>query len=317
MKTIGLVGYGNLGKGVEKMAEHFSDLELKYIFTRRNVSDISTYNKNIAVIPYTKISEYKSTLDCLILAGGSKRDLTYQSRELAEHFNIVDSFDNHTEIKEHIKKVEENAVRGGRCAVVSSGWDPGLFSLMRLYFSAFMPRAAVNTFWGYGVSQGHSEALRGISGVKYAVQYTAPSAEAQSAAERGEIIESKRAHRRICYIVAEEESREYIINEVRNMENYFSGYETEINFISEAEFFENHLSLPHGGSVISHVSTPCGSQLATLSLKLSSNPDFTAGILLASARAVCRLYSIGERGAKTLFDIPPKLLFDADPQKLM
>ncbi|MBR2650102.1 MAG: diaminopimelate dehydrogenase [Clostridia bacterium] len=318
MKKIGLVGYGNLGKAVEYMVEKFPDIKLDHIFTRRNPRDILTYNKDASVLPYSSIMSYRDKLDCLILAGGSKSDLSHQSPYLSRYFNIVDSFDDHTEIREHIKAVDKSACEGGKCALVSSGWDPGLFSLMRLYFSSFMPSGTVNTFWGRGVSQGHSEALRGIEGVRYAVQYTVPKKEALLAASRGESTDPRAAHKRICYIVADEEKREFITKEIRGMKNYFLGYETEVNFISEAEFKRHHTALPHGGKVVSHLKLGDDiTELAELTLSLDSNPHLTAGILLASARAVCKLYDEGERGAKTVLDIPPRMFCNVSPTSFL
>ncbi len=309
MKKIAVVGYGNLGRGVEIVAKRCADLTLEYIFTRRSVSAVSPCFEETKVCPYSEILNYKSDIDCLILAGGSQRDLPRQAPELAEHFNLVDSFDTHSDIGKHVQEVGTRSEIGGRLALLSIGWDPGLLSVIRLYLNAFMPFAAVNTFWGRGVSQGHSDAIRRINGVLHAIQYTVPISDSIAKARSGERITATEAHKRICYVVAEAGAETKIAESIKNMENYFSGYETEIRFISEREFFEHHTSLSHKGEIIASGESGINGEhkaSADFSLQLDSNPEFTANVLVAAARAACKLYSVGERGAKTIFDIPPK-----------
>ena len=315
MLKLGIVGYGNLGKALVKTVALFPDFELAALFSRRDLSVEKDVSK--IFVPYRNILDFKGKIDVLILAWGSAVDLRESAEFLSGYFNTVDSFDMHRDIEKHLKSMGNIAKGSGRLAVVSSGWDPGLMSLARLYFSAFMPTAAVNSFWGKGVSQGHSEALRHVSGVRYAVQYTCPIAKAHSLALAGETVLPTEAHKRVCYVVAESGAEERIEREIREMRGYFSGYETEVHFISESEFFERHTSLCHRGEVIASAKVADERQRATLTLELQSNPLFTAGILLATARAACRLSSEGITGALTLFDIPPKYFYRGDPYSLI
>ena len=315
---IGIVGYGNLGRGVELAARKNPDIKIKYVFTRRNPESVRTYGTQ--VLSVDKILSYKENIDCLILAGGSRTDLPYQTPMLSEHFNTVDSFDNHNSIKEHLKTAEESSSRGGKTAIVSAGWDPGILSLARLYAASFMPYATVNTFWGKGVSQGHSDAVRRIQGVKKAVQYTVPQNDAMSLARAGIRLSAKEAHKRVCYVVAEEEDKERIKNEIISMPDYFLGYDTEVNFITEEKFDREHRFMSHHGEVVSVGMSGIyenNIQSANLTLDLDSNPEFTAYVLVAAARAAVRLNREGKCGAYTFFDIPPKYFFSASPYQLL
>lgn len=315
MFKIGIAGYGNLGKALEKSISGFPDLELCAVFSRRDFAQAADAPQGF--VPYRNILEYENRIDALILAFGSSSDLCENAEFLAAHFNTVDSFDMHREISRHRERVENISKDSKRLSVVSSGWDPGLMSLARLYFSAFMPYAAVNSFWGEGVSQGHSEAIRRISGVRYAAQYTIPKPKARESAIAGERLSSAEAHKRVCYVVAVPGAEQRIEREIREMRGYFLGYETEIYFITESEFFERHTSLCHRGEVVASGDFLGCRQTAALALNLESNPLFTANILLATARAVCRLNREGATGALTLFDIPPKYFISDDPSELL
>ena len=315
---IGIVGYGNLGKGVELAAKKNPDIKIEYVFTRRDPKYVRTYGT--PVLSIDKIASYKGKLDCLILAGGSRSDLPYQTPMLSEDFNTVDSFDNHNSISEHIKRVGEAAGLGGKTSIVSAGWDPGILSLARLYAASFMPYAAVNTFWGRGVSQGHSDAIRRITGVKKAVQYTVPRNDARLLAKGGIRVSGKEAHKRVCYVVAEKEDEQRIKEQITAMPDYFLGYDTEVNFISEEEFNREHLHMSHHGEVIAVGMSglyESNAQSATLSLELDSNPEFTAYILVAAARAAVRLNREEKCGAYTFFDIPPKYFLKDDFHPLL
>ena len=291
-------------------------MELFGIFTRRDPVLISQKNKNL--YPYEDILKHKDSIDVLIVAFGSSENLTEYSQSLAEHFNTVDSFDLHSDIEKHKSTVELSAKRGGKLSLVSCGWDPGLMSLARMYFSAFMPYAEVSTLWGNGVSQGHSEAIRRIKGVKYAVQYTVPTEEGITSAYSGKKLSPERSHKRICFVVCDKKHEKRIDADIRNMPGYFKGYNTEVNFVCEKEFFENHQRLFHKGEVVAfgRVSREV-SQSARLCLSLGSNPDFTANILLSCARAVNNLYTNGWSGAVSIFDIPPKSFCRENPESLL
>lgn len=315
MYKIGIVGYGNLGAALEKSVVNFPDLELSAVFSRRTFS--GQKNDSSLFLPYRDILRFKGKIDVLVLAWGSSSDLTDSAEFLASHFNTVDSFDMHRDITKHRKNVGNVAKNSKKLSVVSSGWDPGLLSLARVYLSSFMPYAALSTFWGKGVSQGHSEAIRGIEGVRYAVQYTVPKDEARARAIRGEAQRAGGSHKRVCYVVAERGAEQRIEAQIRSMKGYFDGYETEVYFISESEFFARHTSFCHRGEVIASGDCCSQSQTASVTLDLSSNPLFTANILLATARAVCRLSSEGNVGALTLFDIPPKYFYYGDEAELL
>ena len=310
----GIVGYGNLAKGVEAALAQNEDMELVAIFTRRNPLSIQAATKDVFVGTLEDAAGFKDKIDVLFLCGGSATDLPEQTPRFAADFHVVDSFDNHGEIPNHYKRVEKAALAGGKLAFISAGWDPGLFSLLRLYGASILPEGEGYTFWGKGVSQGHSDAVRRIAGVKNAKQYTIPRKEALLAVRSGENPElsTRQKHLRECFVVAEEGADpESIEKEIKEMPNYFADYDTTVHFISEETFLREHGGIPHGGFVIRSGITGQGKenkQLMEFSLKLDSNPEFTASVLVACARAVHRLSREGARGCRTLFDIPPAYL---------
>ena len=310
---IGILGYGNLGKGVELAIKNNSDMELIAIFTRRNPESIHTLT-NAKVLPIEEEKNWKDKIDVMILCGGSATDLPVQTPEYAKLFNVIDSFDTHAKILEHFNNVDKSAKEGEKVALISCGWDPGAFSLNRLMAESFLPNGNTYTFWGTGVSQGHSDAIRRIEGVKNAVQYTVPINDAINRVRNGENPElsTRQKHLRECYVVLEEGADEKLIEEkIKSMPNYFAEYDTIVHFISEQELKEKHSRMPHGGFVIRSGKTGLQNetnQIIEYSLKLESNPEFTASILVCYARAVYRLYKQGETGAKTVFDIAPSLL---------
>lgn len=314
---VGIVGYGNLGRGVEKAIKQNSDIELRAIFSRRQPGDVDAAN---GVVHISEVEKYKGDIDVLILCGGSATDLPEQGPELAALFNTVDSFDTHAKIPEYFEKVDAAAVKGGNVSVISTGWDPGLFSLNRLLAEAILPEGKDYTFWGKGVSQGHSDAIRRVPGVKNGVQYTIPIESAVERVRKGENPElaTKEKHLRECYVVVEEGAdKAKIEREIKEMPNYFSDYITTVNFISEEELKKNHSTMPHGGNVLRSGRTGENStQIIEFSLKLDSNPEFTASVLVAYARAVYKLSKSGEKGAKTVFDIPFGLLSPKSPEQL-
>lgn len=303
---IGIVGYGNLGKGVELALKKNLDFELVAIFTRRNPTSINS--KNSTVIHISEIDKYIDKIDVMILCGGSAIDLPKQSTEIAKKFNIVDSFDTHANIPEHFNSVNEVSKRANKVSLVSAGWDPGLFSLNRLLGQTVLVDGNDYTFWGTGVSQGHSDAIRRVKGVKDAIQYTVPI---QSAIEEIRVgkapnLTTREKHERICYVVPDEGANlNEIENEIINMKNYFSDYNTTVNFITEKELKEKHSKMPHGGFVIRSGNTSTDTkQIMEFNLTLDSNPEFTGGILVAYARAIYKFYIEGRVGAYTVFDIP-------------
>jgi len=310
---IGILGYGNLGKGIEAAIKYNTDMELLAIFTRRNPENIKTYT-DTRVESVDEIENWKDKIDVMILCGGSATDLPVQSPKYAKMFNIIDSFDTHAKIPEHFESVDKAAKEGKKLALISCGWDPGAFSLNRLMAESFLPQGNTYTFWGTGVSQGHSDAIRRIKGVKNAVQYTVPIQNAIDRVRSGEnpVLETREKHLRECYVVLEDgvDSKK-IEEEIKNMPNYFADYDTTVNFITEEELKEKHSKMPHGGFVIRSGNTgiDCNTnQIIEYSLKLGSNPEFTSGVILAYARAIYRLAKKEESGAKTVFDIPPALL---------
>ena len=314
VKRIAVAGLGNLGKSVLRGAKRFSDLEISYAFSRR-ANEISKEG-DIYKLPFDRINKYKDEIDCLILCLGSS-ELSEMGPRLAANFNTVDSFDTHSAIPDYLIKMKESARESHCTSVISSGWDPGLMSLARLYFGAFMPYASVGTLWGPGVSQGHSEVIRRIPGVKKAVQYTIPKESAEEVLRESKPISSRDAHKRKCYVVAEEGREAEIAEAIRGNERYFKGYEVEISFITNEEFEKEHSYLPHAGKVIASGKTDGGDQSAELRLALKSNPDFTAHILLATARAAVRLNEEGSYGAFTPFDLPPRYFFQSSPTILL
>lgn len=319
---IAIYGYGNLGRGVELAAKQNSDVELVGVFTRRAPEAVKTVFSDTRVYPVAKLSEFEGKVDVLILCGGSATDLPKMTPEYAEHFSVVDSFDTHARIPEHFSAVDEAAKRGGNIAVISTGWDPGLFSVARLYASASLPDGKDYTFWGKGISQGHSDAIRRIDGVVDARQYTIPAEAAISAVRAGECPElsTREKHIRECFVVAKEGADlERIEREIKNMPNYFADYDTTVHFIGKEELTRDHGGMPHGGSVIRNgVTGECGETKHTVefSLKLESNPEFTASVLIAYARAAHRMKSRGLCGCKTVFDIAPGDLSPYTPEYL-
>ncbi|GIO86875.1 diaminopimelate dehydrogenase [Paenibacillus faecis] len=314
---VGIVGYGNLGRGVEKAIKQNPDIELKAIFSRRQPDEVAAAN---GVVHISEIEKYKGDIDVMILCGGSATDLPEQGPELAALFNTVDSFDTHAKIPEYFEKVNAAAVKGGNVSVISTGWDPGLFSLNRLLAEAVLPEGKEYTFWGKGVSQGHSDAIRRVKGVKNGVQYTIPVESAVERVRNGENPElsTREKHLRDCYVVAEEGADLAAIErEIKEMPNYFADYDTTVHFISEEELKKNHSAMPHGGTVLrSGLTGENSKQIIEFGLKLDSNPEFTASVLVAYARAVYKLSQAGQAGAKTVFDIPFGLLSPKSPEQL-
>lgn len=316
MIRIGIAGYGNLGKGVEAAVKNNSDMELVAVFSRRNPESVKIKTEGVKVYPFDKITDYKDDIDVIINCGGSARDLPESTPAIAENFNVIDSFDTHARIPEHFANVNAKAKTGNKIAIISVGWDPGMFSLNRLYMNAILPNGNDYTFWGKGVSQGHSDAIRRIDGVVDARQYTVPVASAVESVRNGENPEltTRQKHTRECYVVVEDGAdKAKIENEIKTMPNYFADYDTTVNFISLEELQRDHMGIPHGGSVIRSGCT--GFDLETkhtieYSLKLESNPEFTGSVLTAYARAAYRLSQNGESGCKTVFDIAPVQLIN-------
>ncbi len=308
---VAIYGYGNIGRGVEAAISKCPDMELVAIFTRRDPSSVKVHGVNVPVFRAQDIPSFKDRIDVVILCGGSATDLPVQTPDLARDFCVVDSFDTHAKIPEHFANVDQAAKKGRRTAIISSGWDPGLFSLMRLYSEAAVPNGESYTFWGRGVSQGHSDAIRRIDGVRDARQYTVPIAAAIEAVRSGDTpkLSVREKHERVCYVVAEQGADlTRIEREIKEMPNYFADYNTTVNFISEEELKRDHSKLPHGGSVIRSGKSGFDNEnthIVEFSLKLDSNPEFTSGMLVASARAVCRMREEEMYGCKTLFDVPP------------
>lgn len=317
---VGIVGYGNLGKGVEKAIRQNSDMELVAVFTRRQPDQLATGGEGVRFEHISAAEQYKSKIDVMLLCGGSATDLPEQTPVIAKMFNTVDSFDTHAKIPEFYAAVDAAAKQGGTLAVISTGWDPGLFSLNRLLAEAILPEGKDYTFWGKGVSQGHSDAIRRVPGVKAGVQYTVPVQEVIDRIRSGETPEltTREKHLRQCYVVAEEGAdREQIRETIVNMPNYFSDYDTTVNFISEEELKAEHHGMPHGGFVIRSGITGEGTkQIVEFGLKLESNPEFTASVLVAYARAAYRLGKEGQSGARTVFDIPLGHLSPKSPDEL-
>ncbi len=310
---IAIMGYGNLGRGIECAITQNPDLELVAIFTRRPPESVKALS-GAKVYHADKILDFKRDIDVLILCGGSATDLPVQTPMYAEHFNVVDSFDTHAKIPEHFERVDAQAKKGGKVAVISSGWDPGMFSLNRLYASAVLPNGKDYTFWGKGVSQGHSDAIRRIEGVLDAKQYTIPMEEALNAVRSGSEPEltTRQKHLRECFVVAADDADKVRIeNEIKTMPNYFADYDTVVHFITKEELDRDHSGIAHGGFVIRSGKTGVNNEhthIIEYSLKLDSNPEFTASVIAAYARAAYRLSEKGETGCKTVFDIAPALL---------
>ncbi|MBE6728129.1 MAG: diaminopimelate dehydrogenase [Ruminococcaceae bacterium] len=311
---IGIYGYGNLGRGIESAIRQNSDMELVAVFTRRDPATLKINTPDVAVCAADTVKDFIGKIDVMILCGGSATDLPTQTPQLASMFNVVDSFDTHAKIPEHFANVDAIAKKESKIAMISVGWDPGMFSLNRLYAGAILPEGKDYTFWGKGVSQGHSDAVRRIEGVLDARQYTIPVDEALDAVRSGVCPEltTRDKHIRECFVVAAENADKALIEkQIKEMPNYFADYNTIVHFITEEEMKRDHSGIPHGGFVIRTGKTGLNSQhnhIIEYSLKLDSNPEFTASVIVAFARAAYRMNKNGESGCKTVFDVPPALL---------
>lgn len=314
MIRIGILGYGNLGRGIECAVKQNDDMELAAVFTRRDPASVKIQTEGVGVYSVNDILSFKDKIDVLVLCGGSATDLPEQTPEYVKYFNVIDSFDTHARIPEHFANVDAAAQESGKIGIISVGWDPGMFSLNRLYANAILVDGKDYTFWGKGVSQGHSDAIRRVDGVKDARQYTVPVESALAAVRNGENPEltTREKHTRECYVVAEEGAdKARIEQEIKTMPNYFSDYDTTVNFISEEELKANHNGIPHGGFVIRCGKTGWNGEnnhIIEYSLKLDSNPEFTTSVLIAYARAAYRMNNEGMKGAKTVFDVAPAYL---------
>lgn len=309
---IGIMGYGNLGRGVELAVRENPDAELVAVFTRRNPDAVKIATPNVPVLSADSAADWADKIDVMILCGGSATDLPAQTPAFAKMFNVIDSFDTHAKIPEHFANVDAAAKATGHVAIISVGWDPGLFSLARAYATAVLPNGNDYTFWGRGVSQGHSDAIRRIAGVRNARQYTVPVEAALEAVRSGSNpkLTTRQKHTRECYVVLEEGADPAAVESaIKSMPNYFADYDTTVNFITEAELEKNHAGLAHGGFVIRTGQTaPNHRHVVEFSLKLDSNPEFTTSVLVAYARAALRLKSDGKSGAFTVLDVPPAYL---------
>ncbi len=319
---IGIMGYGNLGRGIECAVRQNPDMELAAVFTRRDPKNVSVLTEDVAVCSVSEAEQWKDKIDVMILCGGSATDLPEQTPKYASMFNVVDSFDTHARIPEHFANVDAAAKQSGKTGIISVGWDPGMFSLNRLYANAILPDGKDYTFWGKGVSQGHSDAIRRVEGVKDARQYTIPVEAALDAVRNGENPEltTREKHTRECFVVLEEGADAAKVKaEIKNMPNYFSDYDTTVHFISQEELDKNHSGIPHGGFVLRSGKTGWEgehSHLIEYSLKLDSNPEFTSSVLIAYARAAYRLHKEGQSGCKTVFDIAPAYLSSKSGEEL-
>lgn len=323
MIRIGIMGYGNLARGVESAALKNEDMELVAVFTRRDPSKVKIAAEGVGVYPASQVLEFKDKIDVLVLCGGSATDLMGQTPEYAKYFNTVDSFDTHVKIPQHFAEVRESAEANGFLSAISCGWDPGLFSINRIYADAVLPGGSVYTFWGKGVSQGHSDAVRRIDGVIDARQYTIPVEEAMQRIRAGETPDftARQKHTRYCYVVAEEGAdKEKITEEIVNMPNYFDEYDTTVEFISAEEMAKNHSELPHGGIVMHSGKTGPDDKyndIIEYRLQLDSNPYFTGSVIAAVARAVYRMHREGRTGCITMADIAPAYLINKTGDELL
>ncbi|PWL88554.1 MAG: diaminopimelate dehydrogenase [Escherichia coli] len=318
---IAIAGYGNLGRGVECALNTSQDMELVGVFSRRDPKSIQT-KTNVPVYHIDEAVKFKDDIDVMILCGGSANDLPKQTAQLAKYFNVIDSFDTHAKIPEHFADVDAVSKESKKISIISVGWDPGLFSLNRLYGQAVLPNGNDYTFWGKGVSQGHSDAIRRIEGVQDAKQYTIPVEEALESVRNGENpqLTTRQKHKRECFVVAKEGADlEYIENAIKTMPNYFADYDTTVHFISQEELNENHSGIPHGGIVFRTGQTGLNGEnkhVIEYKLTLDSNPEFTSSVLVAYARAAYRLNKEGQCGCKTVFDIAPAYLHPSSPEEL-
>ena len=311
---LGILGYGNLGKGIECAVRQNADVELKAVFTRRDPATVKIQTAGVPVYHVDEVEAHKDEIDVLVICGGSATDLPKQTPEYAKYFNVIDSFDTHANIPQHFANVDKVAKENGHIALISAGWDPGMFSLNRLYANCILPEGNDYTFWGKGVSQGHSDAIRRIKGVKNGKQYTIPVESALKAVRNGENpdLTTREKHTRECFVVAEEGADlARIEQEIKTMPNYFDEYDTTVHFISEEELKRDHSGIPHGGFVIRTGKTGWNdenSHVIEYSLKLDSNPEFTSSVIIAYARAAYRMNQEGQKGCKTVFDVAPAYL---------
>ena len=319
---IGIVGYGNIGRGVEQAIKRNEDMELAAVFTRRDPVSVKVATEGAKVVHMDDMLSMKGDVDVMVLCGGSATDLPVIGPEIAANFNTIDSFDTHARIPEHFANVDASAKESGHVGIISVGWDPGMFSLNRMYANAILPEGRDYTFWGKGVSQGHSDAIRRVEGVKDGKQYTIPVESALEAVRNGENPEltTRQKHTRECFVVLEEGAdAKKVEEEIKNMPNYFAEYDTTVHFISEEELKKNHSGIPHGGFVIRSGKTGWNQEnnhVIEYSLKLDSNPEFTSCVIVAYARAAYRLYKEGQSGCKTVFDIAPAYLSAKDGAEL-
>lgn len=319
---IGIYGYGNLGRGVECAIRQNDDMELIAVFTRRNPETVSILTDTAKVVSASEVEAYKGKIDVMVICGGSATDLPVQTPKLAQYFNVIDSFDTHAKIPQHFANVDAAAKAAGTVGIISVGWDPGMFSLNRLYANAILSDGKDYTFWGKGVSQGHSDAIRRVEGVKDGKQYTIPVEAALEAVRSGENPEltTREKHTRECFVVLEDGADAAKVEaEIKNMPNYFADYDTTVHFISEEELVANHSGIPHGGFVIRSGKTGWNGEnkhVIEYSLKLDSNPEFTASVLAAYARAAARLSAEGACGCKTVFDIAPAYLINQTGEEI-
>ena len=318
---IGIVGYGNIGRGVEPAIKRNEDMELAAVFTRRDPASVKVATEGVKVVHMDDMLSMKGDVDVMVLCGGSATDLPVMGPEIAADFNTIDSFDTHAKIPEYFANVDKAAKEGNNISIISVGWDPGMFSLNRLYAESILVQGSTYTFWGKGVSQGHSDAIRRIPGVKNAIQYTVPVDEAVDQVRSGSEpkLTTRDKHTRECYVVAQEgANKAEIENAIKTMPNYFDEYNTTVHFISEEELKRDHSKMPHGGFVIRTGETgeEGNKHVIEYSLKLDSNPEFTASVLIAYARAAYRLNQKGENGARSVFDIAPALLSMKTPEQL-
>jgi diaminopimelate dehydrogenase len=319
---IGILGYGNLGRGVESSIRQNPDMELVGVFTRRNPEDVKLITANAKAYHIDEAIKMKDEIDVMILCGGSATDLPVQTPEYAKFFNVVDSFDTHAGIPKHFDKVDASSQNSGKISIIAVGWDPGMFSLNRVYANSILTEGKEYTFWGKGVSQGHSDAIRRVAGVKDGKQYTIPVESALESVRQGNNPEftTREKHLRECFVVADEGAdKGKIENEIKNMPNYFADYDTVVHFITEEELKRDHSGIPHGGFVIRSGRTGINKenmQIIEYSLNLDSNPEFTASVLTAYARAAYRLNKEGQKGCKTVFDIPVSYLSQESNEEL-
>lgn len=320
---IGIYGYGNLGKGVECAIKQNPDAELVAVFTRRDPAGVSIFTEGAKVVHADDVLLYKDKIDVMIICGGSATDLPVMTPALAKDFNVIDSFDTHAKIPEHFRNVDKAAQENGNIALISAGWDPGMFSVNRLMASAILPEGRDYTFWGRGVSQGHSDAIRRIDGVLDARQYTCPVESAMDSVRRGENPEltTRQKHTRECFVVAEDGAdKARIENEIKTMPNYFADYDTTVTFISMEELQRDHKGIPHGGSVIRTGVTGINGEnkeIIEYKLKLDSNPEFTASVILCYARAIYKMKNRGITGCKTVFDVAPADMADISYEEML